>query len=82
MKLNPLWRGLLLVEFSRVQSLDHSYSCSILVICQTPLNSLLLEYLRMIPIFSLPNYNNGKKVESTMNEVGSKILHVLLISYL
>jgi len=70
------------VEFSRVQSLDHSYSCSILVICQTPLNSLLLEYLRMIPIFSLPNYNNGKKVESTMNEVGSKILHVLLISYL
>ena len=54
----------------------------ILMICQTPLNSLLLEYLRMIPIFSLPNYNNAKKVESTMNEVGSKILHVLLISYL
>ena len=70
------------MEFSRVQSLDHSYSCSILMICQAPLNSLLFEYLWMIPIFSLPNYNNAKNIESTMNEVGSKILHVLLISYL
>ena len=41
------------VKIDEVEPLDHCDSCSILMICQTPIRSFVLEYLQMILTFFL-----------------------------
>ena len=83
MKLNPLWK-LLHAAFPRVQPWHHCYSCSTLMICQTPLRSFLLARIKLFAddtnIFFTSN--NAKEVEFTMNKELKLVLKYCTISKL